>query len=255
MTPWVRRLLIANVMVFFATQLMPQLVIPLAFRPVLLFREPWTIVTYMFVHGGLWHIAFNMISLFFFGPRVEERLGSQRFLALYLVSGLSGALVSFITPLTPIIGASAAVFGVQLAFARYWPRVQILIWGVLPIEARWLVVIMTVLSLRGGISGGGNIAHWAHLGGYAGAALFLFIMERTSSARKFKARATVPGPAAQRTERESTSMSRWSRIRGEDLHEVNRTELERIRAKIDGSGVGSLTEGDREFLERFSART
>jgi membrane associated rhomboid family serine protease len=218
--------------------------------------RPWTPLTYMFVHADFWHLFFNMLSLFFFGPRVEERLGKGHFLALYLVSGLSGALLSFLTPAALIVGASGAVFGVQLAFARYWPRVRILIWGILPIEARWLVVIMTLISLKGGFSGGGGIAHWAHLGGYIGAAVFLLVMDRLSPARSFRSRASgaTPAPVAARVLGDRASLERWSRIRAEDLHEVNRMELERIRTRIEKDGVGALTASDREFLDRFSGR-
>lgn len=251
MTPWVRRLLIANVAVFALTMAQPYLANYLAFQPISMMVRPWTVLTYMFVHAGFWHIAFNMISLYFFGPRVEERLGSGRFIAFYLISGLGGAALTFLTPTAVIVGASAATFGVQLAFARYWPRVQILIWGILPIEARWLVVIMTFLSLRGGLTGGDGIAHWAHLGGYLAAGIFLLVRERTSSARSFKQKARAPigqtGPLNDRAQ-----LARWAKIRAEDLHEVNRAELERIRGIIESGGVGKLTAADREFLERFS---
>lgn len=255
MTPWVRRLLIANVLVFFLTQVQPGLAVQLGFYPAGILFRPWTPFSYMFVHADIWHIAFNMIALFFFGPKLEERLGGRHFLALYFVSGLTGALFSFLTPTSLIVGASGAVFGVQLGFARYWPRIRILIWGVLPIEARWLVVIMTVLSLRGGFSGGSSTAHWAHLGGYIGAAIFLFVMERLSPARRFRAQ-TQPSaaPLTARVLGDRASAERWARIRADDLHEVNRSELERIRALIAAKGVGALTPSDREFLDRFSDR-
>lgn len=256
MTPWVRRLLIANILVFFLTQLDPPAGVALALFPAGVLFRPWTPFTYMFVHADLGHIFFNMLSLFFFGPRLEERLGGGRFLALYFTSGLTGALLSFATPAVLIVGASGAIFGVQLGFARYWPRDRILIWGVLPIEARWLVVIMTAISLGGGISRAGGIAHWAHLGGYLGAAVFLAVMERMSPARSFKSRAvgvSAP-PVTARVLGDKAAMERWSRIRADELHEVNRSELERLRAKIATSGVASLSLSDREFLDRFSNR-
>ena len=80
MTPWVRRLLIANVLVFFFTQLQPQVGILLALFPAGVLVRPWTPFTHMFVHADIWHLFFNMIALYFFGPRVEARLGSGRFL-------------------------------------------------------------------------------------------------------------------------------------------------------------------------------
>src|SRR4029079_11028565 len=100
--------------------------------------RPWTLVTYMFLHAGLGHIFWNMLGLYFFGPRVESRMGSQRFITLYFVSGIVGALFSVVlAPRFAVLGASGAVLGVLMAFARFWPRERLYIWGVLPIDARW----------------------------------------------------------------------------------------------------------------------
>src|SRR5258708_31784045 len=152
MTPWVTRLLVANIVVFFLQVVMPGITLPLEFIPALIFYRPWTLVTYMFLHGGFTHILFNMIGLYFFGPRVEARLGPRRFATLYFLSGVSGALLSFlIAPNAAIVGASAAIFGVILAYAQFWPPDLIFIWGILAIQARWLVIITTMLSIYTGV--------------------------------------------------------------------------------------------------------
>ena len=110
MTPWVLRLLFANIGAYFVQLTMPALTDQLAFIPAFAFREPWTIVTYMFLHGGMAHILFNMLGLYFFGPRVEARIGSTRFVQLYFVSGIFGALLSMLFAWqSPIIGASGAI--------------------------------------------------------------------------------------------------------------------------------------------------
>lgn len=255
MTPWVIFLLVANGAAYLVlNQLLAgsaQLGSLLAFQPAAVLSQPWTLVTYMFVHGSFGHLFWNMLALYFFGPRVELRLGGPRFIGLYVVSGLAGALLSFINPYVYIIGASGAVFGVQLAFARYWPRDRILIWGILPVEAWILVVLMTAVSLFGGLGRMGNVAHWAHLGGFAGAALYLAVMERLSPAQRF--RSASRAPLASRLGDRAT-MEKWSRIQGDQLHEVNRTELERIRQVLAEHGVGGLSADERAFLERFSTR-
>ena len=116
MTPWVRRLLIANIVMFFITQVMPDLVRQLMFVPILIAYRPWTLFTYMFLHAGLMHLLFNMIGLYFFGPRLEQRLGGRQFLLLYVLSGITGALLSIpLTPRVAIVGASGAVFGVLIS--------------------------------------------------------------------------------------------------------------------------------------------
>lgn len=247
MTPWVQRLLIANVLVFFLQQTVPGLEVQLAFIPSLILARPWTIVTYMFVHAGLTHILFNMIALYFFGPRVEQRIGSERFFSLYMISGITGGLLSFIfAPAAPIVGASGAIFGVMLAYARFWPRDRIYIWGVLPIEARWLVIGYTVLSLWWGFGGGASgTAHFAHLGGFVGGFLCLLYMQRHQGAKRFRKQATAV-PAAK-----DALVGDWRKVDRSRVHAINREEVDRILDKISKSGLASLTPQERLFLSNF----
>jgi membrane associated rhomboid family serine protease len=252
-TPWVGRLILLNVAMLVASLGAPGLMQNLALVPALALVRPWTLFTYMFLHAGFDHLLFNMLSLYFFGPLLESRLGSRSFIRLYFVSGLVGALLSVIRPvwpLVPIVGASGAVFGVMLGFARYWPRQRIYVWGLVGIEARWFVLIMTALSLLGARTGAGNIAHLAHLGGFLGGWLYLKWMEHRSPAAEWRRR-VVP-EAVRRTSLQD--VERWKTIRLEALHPVNREEIERVMAKLSAAGVHSLTPGERELLDRFSGR-
>lgn len=253
MTPWVLRIVLLNVVAFFMQQASPEFTDRLLMVPGYAFRQPWTFVTYMFLHGGFGHIFFNMLTLFFFGPRVEERLGGRAFLGLYFCSGIAGAMLSLVLSPYPILGASAAVYGVLLAYAWFWPRNQLLIWGIIPIEARFMVIILTGLSLFWGFGGvgGGNTAHFAHLGGFVGGFVFLKLVQRGSGSERFKRQVQAPAP---RLETTTGALDRWKKIKRDTLHEVNRDELDRILDKISASGISSLTPGEREFLDRFSAR-
>jgi membrane associated rhomboid family serine protease len=244
-TPVVRTLLVANLIGFLLQITAPGIENMFAFVPRLAFVRPWTIVTYMFMHGGMMHILFNMLGLVFFGPRVESRLGSRRFTCLYFLSGISGAVLSFFfSPGAPIIGASAGVFGVMMGFAHFWPNEPILIWGVLPVPARILVLGTTVLALWSGLGGvRSGVAHFAHLGGYAGAYLYLKWLER--SATTFKRKATAVTPIASRR------MQGWRQIDLSKVHEVNRDEVNRILDKISAQGMESLTPQERTFLSNF----
>ena len=253
MSRWVLRLILANGAAFFLQVQSAEVTNSFALVPALVLQKPWTLITYMFLHGGLGHLFFNMLALYFFGTRLENRLGSAAFLGMYFTSGIMGALLSLVlAPHAGVIGASGAVFGVMLGYAWFWPRDQILIWGIFPIEARWLIVLTTVLALAGGFSGGGSIAHFAHLGGYAGGYLFLKLMARRSGAERFR---RASRPSAPRLETSTGAVERWKKIRRDELHEINRDELDRILDKISAGGVASLTASEREFLDRFSARS
>ena len=193
MTPWVTRLLIANVGIYFILSgLPPQLGNAIAnglvFRPGAVLQTPWTPVTYMFLHAGFGHLFGNMIGIFFFGPRLEQRLGAKGFLTLYFAAGMGGALFEsilalFIGPVS-MVGASGGVFGILAGFAYFWPRETILLFPIpIPIQA-WLLVTLYVLwSLYAGLSsasiGGGSrilptsvelSSRWATCGESTGAA-------------------------------------------------------------------------------------
>ena len=244
MTRWVQRLLIANIAMYFLQQTLPGLEGALLFDPRFAIVRPWTIVTYMFLHGSITHILFNMLGLYFFGPRVEQRLGSDRFVVLYFVSGITGALLSMLLTPAQLIGASAGIFGVVLAFARFWPTDKIYIWGVLPLEARWLVIITIVLAIYSGMNGStGGVADFAHLGGYVGAYLYLRFLDETRGSKKFRQMAAAPLPDRQ--------LSNWRKVNMQSVHELNRDEVNRILDKISASGLGSLTMQERQFLSNF----
>jgi membrane associated rhomboid family serine protease len=239
-------LILANLVMLLVGGAVPGLVNNLMLVPVLIPVRPWTVVTYMFLHSGFMHLFFNMLALYFFGPRLELRLGGRRFIGLYMTSGIAGAIMSLVTPYVAIIGASGAVFGVMLGYAHFWPRDLVYVFF-LPMEARWLVILMTAMSLFGAWQGGGGIAHFAHLGGFVGGFLYLRWMELRSPAVQFRA-AAAPVP------RSSTAdLDRWRRVPLETLHPVNREEYERVMAKVEMAGVASLTPDERAFLDRFSA--
>lgn len=256
-TPVVQLLLFANILVFALQSFVPGLANAFVFDPRFVTARPWTLVTYMFLHGGLWHIAFNMLALYFFGPRIESRIGSRPFTVLYFISGITGALLSMFFSGAPIIGASGGVFGVMLAFAWYWPDERIFLWGVLPVPARILVVGTTVMAIFGGFGGGGDgVAHFAHLGGYVGAFAYLKWLERARG--KFRKVATAPvaarvEPATRPPEPQIRRVDGWRDIDMSTIHEVNRPAVTRIVDKIASEGVASLTPDERRFLSTFIA--
>ena len=226
---------------------MPGVTNTFMFVPAYGFFRPWTFVTYMFLHDPdhITHILFNMLVLFFFGPNVEQRMGSDRFLWLYFLSGVSGALLSMlVTPNSALIGASAAVYGVVLAFAMFWPTARIYFLGIVPIEARWLVGISIIWAIVSGLNGStGGVADFAHLGGYVGAYAYLRWLEATKGSKRFKERAAAV-PA-------DRHLSNWKRVDMSSIHALNRDEVNRILDKISASGLASLTPQEKQFLSNF----
>lgn len=253
MTPWIKRLIIVNALVFFVTYNYPQVGDALALYLPNLLGQPWTLVTYMFVHANLGHIFFNMLGLLFLGPRVEARLGGRAFLGLYFTSGIAGGILSIaLQPATGIVGASAAVFGVILGYAMFWPRERLLLWGIVPIPAFLLVIIFTVISVFGGLNSSiePGVAHWGHLGGFVGGFLFLKIYQRLSPAARFRAIAKTPQAPPPAVIAEGAD--RWRRIDRSKLHPVNLEELDRVLAKLAATGPAGLSGEERAFLNRFS---
>jgi membrane associated rhomboid family serine protease len=251
-TPWVKRLLIANGVVFLLVFALRGLVDYLAFTPAEVLSRPWTPLTYMFVHAGLFHLLFNMLGLFFFGPPLEERWGGTEFIRFFLVAGIGGALLSFLFPHVPIIGASAAVYGILVAYAMYWPDNQIYIWAILPVKAKWLVLFLIGMSIFYTVAGGAShVAHLAHLGGAAAAFLYLKSGWGPSSwgpiltrRRKRNIAVVQPSEPAQ-----GTGSRPSVRKQVETLDEIDR-----ILDKISEGGLESLTDSERRRLDEASRK-
>jgi membrane associated rhomboid family serine protease len=141
---------------------------------------PWQMVTYAFLHGSVTHLLFNMFAIYMFGGDIERVWGGKRYLTYYLVCVVSAALAQLlVTSATgayyPTMGASGGVFGLLLAFARYFPQRQImLLIPPIPLPARVFVVLYGALELVLGVTGTqAGVAHFAHLGGLVGGFLLL----------------------------------------------------------------------------------
>lgn len=188
--PTVTKNLVAiNILMFIATLINENFMVAnfAMFYPASPFFKPWQILTHMFMHGGFWHIFFNMYSLLMFGSILERSLGPKKYLIFYFVTGLGAVALHtgvewlqarvFIANgiaqayqqllMTPTLGASGAIYGVLIGFAMLYPQAQLmLIFPPIPVKAKWLVVIFAVIELFSGINGiQASVAHFAHLGG------------------------------------------------------------------------------------------
>lgn len=182
--PFTRALVIANVVLFLLQMVIGNALIlwfalwpgeggGLASLPLF---TPWTLVTYSFLHGNFMHLAFNMLGMWMFGAAVEQVWGTRRTAAAYFASVVTGGVTQIIVGAMfgeaagPVIGASAGVFGIMLAYALVFPNRKIMpLFPPIPMPARVFVLLYAALELVFGVTGTvSGVAHFAHLGGLIG---------------------------------------------------------------------------------------
>jgi membrane associated rhomboid family serine protease len=185
MSTAMKALIAANVVMFVAQFLFPIVTSLLGLHPALVLHElrVWQLATYMFLHGGFFHILFNMLTLWMFGTELERRWGTRYFLKFYFVTGIGAGFLTVLFSLLPfgfaqqlqysnIIGASGAVYGLLLAYAIYFPERPILM-IVFWVPARVCVAILGAIALISSLSEAGGVANATHLGGLLVAYLLL----------------------------------------------------------------------------------
>jgi membrane associated rhomboid family serine protease len=176
----------ANVAAFVITSFMPWLQQYLGLVPALVLRQfwVWQLATYMFLHGGVFHILFNMLALWMFGTELERIWGTRFFLKFYFITGIGAGCLTILLSLLPvgplsqlyrsdIIGASGAIYGLLLAYGMYFPERQIYMYFVFPIPARVFVLIMGAIAFFSSISESGGVANATHLCGLLVAYVYL----------------------------------------------------------------------------------
>jgi membrane associated rhomboid family serine protease len=246
-------------------------------------RAWWTIGTYMFVHGGFWHLLLNMYTLWLFGPRVEASWSPGEFTRFYLFCGLGGWFLHlFMTGDSVLIGASAAVMGVMLAYATLWPHETVYLFGMVPMTVRWLMVLVVLMNLLGGIASmpDSGLAYMAHLGGLGAGWLYLRTSARVSLAGVRRHVEPVPDvaeedlphavPKSHRQPREpdaddavarSKAMMAQRNAASRDREtptpapaDNDAARLNRVLDKISASGLESLTVEEHQLLDDASKR-
>ena len=191
----VKNIIIINIMVMIMTSLNEDFMYDkfALFYPTSPFYHWWQPLTHMFMHGGFWHLFFNMYTLFIFGTHLERIWGTRKFLLFYFVTGIGAAAVHtgvewlqvqnwmaaaadgslaaqnaiHMLKMTPTVGASGAIYGVLMGYAMLYPdSVLTLVFPPISMKAKWFVLVFAAIELLTGVTGtGGGIAHFAHLGG------------------------------------------------------------------------------------------
>ena len=178
-TPAIKILIIVNVVAFLARLVLPTLVLQFGLSPIRVLEQLaiYQLVTYMFLHGDVGHILFNMLALWMFGTDLERSWGTRFFTKYYFVTGVGAGLITVVWALLPlpyadsiafsvVIGASGAIYGVLLAYGMYFPHRVILLFLLFPVQAKYAVMIFGAIAFIFSLgAGGGGVAHTAHLGG------------------------------------------------------------------------------------------
>ncbi len=181
-TPVVKNLIILMIIVFLLQKIIElsqidfyrySLIYYFALVPILVWEKYflWQLVTYLFLHGGVFHLFFNLLGLWMFGGELENFFGSKRFLRYFLFCGIGAGICTLIfTPLAyqriPVIGASGAIYGILFAYGWLFPNRLIYLYFLFPIPAKYFVILFGLIEFFSSLEGpGGGVSHLTHLGG------------------------------------------------------------------------------------------
>lgn len=244
--PVVKALLIANVAVFVLTYFSSVLInryfglVPYAVWSQFMIWQP---ATYMFLHGGFWHLAINMFILWMFGSDLERTWGSKEFLKYYLICGIGAGIFNVILQphsAVPIIGASGAIYGILIGFAILFPNRLVYIYFLFPVKVKYLVIFLVAIEFFMSMGGArDNIAHFAHLGGMLIGFLYLRGNWQSRSI-KYKISNYF----------HRQRMEKMARQREKDQKTME--EVDRILDKINQVGYDNLTRREKKTLEDAS---
>jgi membrane associated rhomboid family serine protease len=227
--------------------------------------EPWQLITYLFMHGSFIHLLFNMFALWMFGMELENDWGSKKFLTYYALCGIGAGLSNlFIGPLfgpaAPTVGASGAIYGVLIAFGMIYPDRPIFVYFLLPIRARYFIILFMAMEIYAGVTGTQQgVAHFAHLGGAAVGLVYLLVDRRRLPLQQLWSRTKDRFvPTERMNEYSSVERGRATDAKFYDLNDdherVNQQLIDSILDKISQYGYQSLTEKEKKILFEASKK-
>ena len=202
----------------------------------------WQPFTYLFFHGGIWHVLINMFVLWMFGSELERIWGKGHFLKFYFVTGVGAGLVTMIfglNSMTPIVGASGAVYGVLLAYGLTYPNRTVYLYGIIPIKSLWFVIGIGVIAFMSSFDNVSQISHLTHLSGMMIGYLMLKRPVRFNDLWFTIRKRTLEYKIKHEEKRVSQ-------------HQAIEREIDRILDKINREGFDSLTEEEHDRLYKGS---
>tara|TARA_B100001996_G_scaffold348658_1_gene306942 strand:+ start:33 stop:860 length:828 start_codon:yes stop_codon:yes gene_type:complete len=205
-------------------------------------RMIWQPFTYLFLHGGIWHVLINMFVLWMFGSELERLWGRHEFLKFYFITGIGSGLVTMLFDLqsmTPIVGASGAVYGVLLAYGLTYPNRTVYLYGIIPIKSIWFVLGIGFIAFMSSFNNMSQISHMTHLSGML---IGYFMLKKSFhwSGLWFQIRKKT---LEYRIQKEEKRISRQFQVE---------RDINRILDKINQEGFDSLTDEEQERLYKGS---
>ena len=246
----VKFLLIINIVVFVLVELSGQQ--SLLFRtfglvPSLVWSKfkIWQLFTYLFIHGGIFHIFFNMFVLWMFGKDLESQWGKMEFLLFYFVCGIGAGLITVlfsVNSIVPIVGASGAIYGLLLAYGFTYPNQMVYLYGLVPIKVKYMVLGLGAIAFFASLSASqSNVSHITHLSGMVIGLIFIYFNINWKVIKLWYIRMRLKGliqqPAKQ--DNEEAQMKK---------------QVDKILDKLNDSGWDSLTEQEENYLTQASKR-
>jgi membrane associated rhomboid family serine protease len=202
----------------------------------------WQPFTYLFFHGSIWHVLINMFVLWMFGSELERLWGKEHFLKFYFVTGVGAGLVTIIfglNSMTPIVGASGAVYGVLLAYGLTYPNRTVYLYGIIPIKSLWFVIGIGVIAFMSSFDNISQISHLTHLSGMVIGYLMLKRPVRFNDLWFTIRKRTLEF----KIKHEEKKVSQ---------HQEIEREIDRILDKINREGFDNLTEEEHDRLYKGS---
>ena len=231
---------------------------------------PWQVLSYMFMHGDIFHILFNMLVIWVFAPHYESQYGPKKFLGLFLLSGIGVGIFYTLFFNHMLIGASAGVYAILTSFAYFWPNTRIFFMGIFPIKAKILILILILVSIFSSLRPTDNIAHLAHIMGALFGFVFLQFNHRRYSLSQFF---QLNPPLNKLTssisnffryyykyiywsfsnKNQKKSMPKKSENQKIVYHDQwVKDRVDQILEKISKQGIQSLSKKEKDFLDRIS---
>jgi membrane associated rhomboid family serine protease len=244
--PMTRCILIINVAVFLVTFLVPPLhrwinllfsVYPVNYWGAL---QVWRLITYQFIHHDFFHVFFNMLMLYFLGPLLEGFWGPRLFLRFYLISGAMGGIVYTLLvlfgplPAGPMVGASGAIYGLMAVTAVMFPRMQVYLFGIIPMNMVTLLGLAALISVMNFLSGTNAGGEAAHLTGMGVGLFYAYVKPRITTLRMTRSKGALERKIKQQQDFEA--------------------EVDRVLEKVHQSGIGSLSRAEKKTLQEATRR-